>query len=296
MNDAQLETFITVTDCGSFSKAESVLYCSKQGLVKRIDLLEKELGFAVYARTHNGIVLTEAGKVFYNGAKQILSTKQDTLAKCRKIVHSEKKIRLSKIESHMLMDEITLKYANLYPDISIQWIICPSKNDLENVRKGLIDVGEIPETLFQQESSLSYTNLIELPYICLVHPSHPLARYQHVTLDHLKDYSIFTDFRQYREEEFSILADHLSITDTNYSMSDDLQNIYKICSDGNVLITPSYYAYFMKELRMITLELNWTRKYGLVTSSNASPSTLNYVELAKNLFSTKTLTHTQSTL
>ena len=84
MNDRQLETFLVLAECGSFSSAEEQLFCSKQALTKRIAALENELGFALFLRSHTGIQLTEAGKDFYQGSKKFLSLKQVSLKKAER--------------------------------------------------------------------------------------------------------------------------------------------------------------------------------------------------------------------
>ena len=81
MNDKQLETFLVLAECGSFSSAEEQLFCSKQALTKRIAALENELGFALFLRSHTGIQLTEAGKDFYQGAKKILELETSVIEK-----------------------------------------------------------------------------------------------------------------------------------------------------------------------------------------------------------------------
>ena len=57
MNDTHLESFITVADCGSISKAAKKLYISPQALSQQIE------------RSTRGVTLTEAGRVFYAFAK-----------------------------------------------------------------------------------------------------------------------------------------------------------------------------------------------------------------------------------
>ena len=83
MNDRQLETFLKIVDCGSFSKAESLLYCFKQALVKRITVLETEREFILFERRHCGIRLTAAGEQFYTGPRKLLQLEKEMLDACR---------------------------------------------------------------------------------------------------------------------------------------------------------------------------------------------------------------------
>ncbi len=114
-------------------KAESLLYCSKQALVKRITALETELGFILFERGHRGIRLTAAGEQLYTGARKLLQLEKEMLDACRVTAGMETKIRISKIESHMLMDAITLKFAEKYPDIPIEQVMFSGRNECERV-------------------------------------------------------------------------------------------------------------------------------------------------------------------
>lgn len=63
----QLDTFLRVADAGSFSKAAEEMYITPTAVIKQINLLEGSLGVMLFIRTHRGLHLTEAGKVFYAG-------------------------------------------------------------------------------------------------------------------------------------------------------------------------------------------------------------------------------------
>ena len=52
MYNRHLETFISVADLGSFSKVAEALYISSTAVIKQINLLEQELGFTLFERTH----------------------------------------------------------------------------------------------------------------------------------------------------------------------------------------------------------------------------------------------------
>ena len=51
MNLDQLETFVSVADCGSFTQAAAELYVTPSALMQRIRNLEREIGFDLFGRT-----------------------------------------------------------------------------------------------------------------------------------------------------------------------------------------------------------------------------------------------------
>lgn len=66
-----LDTFLTVADCGSFTKAANSLYISPTAVMKQINSLETHLGVQLFTRTQKGATLTDAGKLIYKDAQFI---------------------------------------------------------------------------------------------------------------------------------------------------------------------------------------------------------------------------------
>ena len=73
MTIVQLRYFLTICDCRSVTHAASVLFLSQQALSKSIHLLEEELGTALFLRTPNGVVLTNAGRYLRDECRPIVS-------------------------------------------------------------------------------------------------------------------------------------------------------------------------------------------------------------------------------
>ena len=61
MYNPQLKTFLTVCDCGSFSKAANLLFLTPSAVLHQIRTLEKDLGTELFLRTSKGVSLTPSG-------------------------------------------------------------------------------------------------------------------------------------------------------------------------------------------------------------------------------------------
>ena len=72
MNLKQLEYFIAIADGGSISAAARSLHISQPPLSTQMHLLEDELGQSLFDRGPRSIRLTEAGRLFYERAQNIL--------------------------------------------------------------------------------------------------------------------------------------------------------------------------------------------------------------------------------
>lgn len=73
MNSQQLQCFLCVADKLNFTKAAEELYLSAPTVTHHIKNLEEELGTLLFIRTSRMVKLTEAGTMFYNDAKEIMS-------------------------------------------------------------------------------------------------------------------------------------------------------------------------------------------------------------------------------
>ncbi|MEK1313991.1 LysR family transcriptional regulator [Limosilactobacillus fermentum] len=73
METSNLQTFLTVTATGSFTKAAEQSFLSAPAVMKQINKLEQELGVALFTRTSTGVTLTPAGKGFKGYAEQIVN-------------------------------------------------------------------------------------------------------------------------------------------------------------------------------------------------------------------------------
>lgn len=80
MTIEQIETFLTVTVCGTISSAAEKLFISQSSVSSRIQQLESELGVSLLIRKkgYRVIELTEAGKAFLPIAEQWISLLKET--------------------------------------------------------------------------------------------------------------------------------------------------------------------------------------------------------------------------
>ena len=70
----QLKAFSTLAEFGSFSRSAGVLGVAQPVLSRQIKALEQELGVELFYRNGRGTVLTEAGKVLNQYAKEVVNT------------------------------------------------------------------------------------------------------------------------------------------------------------------------------------------------------------------------------
>jgi DNA-binding transcriptional LysR family regulator len=74
MSFAQIETFVTVAETRSVSRASARLRVAQPALSRQIKSLEDELGTALFARTARGMTLLPEGEIFLEHARRILAS------------------------------------------------------------------------------------------------------------------------------------------------------------------------------------------------------------------------------
>lgn len=73
----QLRYFVAIVDHGSLSRAALILHVAQPALTQQLRQLEAELGVQLLHRSAQGVLSTDAGKVFYEHAQAILKQVAD---------------------------------------------------------------------------------------------------------------------------------------------------------------------------------------------------------------------------
>ncbi|HWW73370.1 MAG TPA: LysR family transcriptional regulator, partial [Duganella sp.] len=73
----QLRYFVAIVDHGSLSRAALVLHVAQPALTQQLRQLEEELGVQLLHRSAQGVLSTDAGKIFYEHAQAILKQVAD---------------------------------------------------------------------------------------------------------------------------------------------------------------------------------------------------------------------------
>lgn len=80
METAHLKAFLKISEYGSITRAAESLGIAQPSLSQQLLRLEDELGFSLFERSARGVILTEAGHVFRERARQILQATEEAIA------------------------------------------------------------------------------------------------------------------------------------------------------------------------------------------------------------------------
>ena len=122
MDSRKFEILMTAADMGSFSKASEIVGYTQSGLTHMMDALEREVGFPLLQRNHNGIQLTQQGAQLMPAIREFLQANANLESQIRAI--AEKKSEVIRIAAYASiamhwMPEILYRYRRLCPEAKV---------------------------------------------------------------------------------------------------------------------------------------------------------------------------------
>ena len=122
MDSKKLEILMTTVDLGSFTKASEVVGYTQSGLTHMMDALEREVGFPLLQRNHNGIQLTEQGNRLMPAIREFLQANANLENQIRAVAEEKTEvIRVAAYASIAMhwMPEILYRFKRLCPGVSV---------------------------------------------------------------------------------------------------------------------------------------------------------------------------------
>ncbi len=277
MDFANLKTFISVAETGSFSEASAQLYLTQPAISKRIAALEQELDTELFDRIGRKVSLTESGKALLPRARHILLEIEDSQREIQNLSqHVSGTLRIG--TSHHIglhrLPPVLRAYTKQYTDVELDIRFMDSEAACRAVEHGDLEMGIV--TLPLSPSPALQTNIIwPDPLSVIVSKDHPLKKYNTVSLKQLAEHKAVLPARGTFTREIIEQAFDKHKVDVDISLSTNyLETIKMLVSVGlgwSVLPTNM----IDKDVHHLnTPELSLSRQLGIVqhakrTQSNA---------------------------
>ena len=136
-------------ECGSFRRAAEALGISQSTLSRRVLLLERRLGVALFDRTPSGVYPTPAGKQFIRDAAygaDHLRQAVSRLKGLRKGHGGELRVGVMTSIAGGFLAELFCSFRKNFPDVSIRLEEASAQSNAAGVLGGKLDVAFIPGT------------------------------------------------------------------------------------------------------------------------------------------------------
>lgn len=173
----QLKYFKAVADIGKISQAAESLFVSAPALSTSISRLEKELGFPLFERTNNRILLNTQGQILLKHVNQVFASlegaKQELL---QSLLPQNPRISLLSVNTAMWVNPITA-FLSEYPQYTLSSTSISlhklSQQGLDSEYSFLLAYdSDLPDFLKEELDSIF---LLQTHPMVAVHKDHPLA-------------------------------------------------------------------------------------------------------------------------
>lgn len=188
MNTLHLRSFVVVAECGSISAAARQLFISHTSLQQQIRLLERELGFDLFHRSHAGVSMTKAGAEFYRRATRILDGIDSAVKDCSILASGvERILKMAHLPTRECASAC-FEFESLHPNIRFEHYSA-GEGSWELLLGGELDFCEHVRLDEFDFEGLCFTELCEIDLCCMVSPSHPLGSRKSVTFEDIAAFS-----------------------------------------------------------------------------------------------------------
>ena len=144
MNLARLECFVAVAEELHFGRAADRLHMAQPPLSRQIRKLEAELGLALFDRTTRKVALTDAGRLLYPEARELLTRSAALARRATEIRSGEGGVlRLGFVDSssYDVLPRFLRAYRARWPAVSYELTAMSSDEQARSLGGGSIDVG-----------------------------------------------------------------------------------------------------------------------------------------------------------
>ena len=188
MDLRQIQYFVKVADCGSFSEAARQLYISQPALSVAMQKLEDELGIKLLSYQSKRVRLTPEGKQFFAKAAAVITAYEDLSISAQRLsrdVTGQVTIAAPLRLCSLYLSGVIAEFCRRYPSV-----------DVHTINRG---AHIVQQALLAEECDMALAvppliagaftaNLIERSSLVLVLPqNHRLACAQNVTIAELRD-------------------------------------------------------------------------------------------------------------
>ncbi len=193
----QLQAFVNVSQCGSFSAAAALMGVTQPALSQLIRHMEETLGLPLFHRTTRRLSLTVAGTEILGKAQSALQQLED-ISRRAEDLHAGRQgtLTIGVIASVAcsLFPLVLARFSKLCPGVSLVFQEVPAEVLLERVRFGGVELGwGLYPTVHED---LSFEPLVSDQLVALMHTDHPLAQRDIVTWQALRQHKLISASRQ----------------------------------------------------------------------------------------------------
>ncbi|MHC6199022.1 LysR family transcriptional regulator [Elizabethkingia miricola] len=186
--DFRLKIFCSAAEHKSFTKAAQLNFITQPAVTKNIKELEGELGVSLFERKNARVELTQAGKVYYEYAQQLLKVYEEAQYKVNELkgnFNGRLNIGASTTIGQYILPKVLAEFKQKHPQIIIQMLNANTEEIEKELQESKIDLGFIEG--HSGKSSLKYEPVMDDEIVAVVHRNHPLFAQEEISINELRE-------------------------------------------------------------------------------------------------------------
>jgi DNA-binding transcriptional LysR family regulator len=206
MDLKQLRCFVAVAEELHFGRAAERLHMASTALGRQIRVLEEDLDVRLFSRTTRSVVLTRAGAVFLDEARDILSRTKSAAHIARAAAAAqEDELRIGALDTAAadLLPNVLLGFRARYPHVRIQLLEWTTSKQLQGLVSGRLDIGFLRPPV--NEPELQWEFLLQEKLLVAMPADHPLAAQRLVDLRSLLEEPLILPTRKARPCTYNLV-------------------------------------------------------------------------------------------
>ena len=170
MADRRLQVFHTVAKVMSFTKAAETLHMTQPAVTFQVKQLEDFFNTRLFDRTHNKITLTDAGKVVYDYADQILELYEKMNSQVRELtgeVTGTLVVGASTTIAEYMLPSLLGAFKKEFEEVNIRLQVGNTDAIVSMVENNMIDLGLVEAPVHNKNLEVDvFINGIKFEYKC----------------------------------------------------------------------------------------------------------------------------------
>lgn len=215
MDFNQLESFLAIARFKSFSKAAESLFLTQPALSNHVSRLEHELGVVLLERNSRKTELTEAGRLFFTAAQDLLSHREQVIGRMRNYrdnIEGDLTIGASSIPAQYLLPPILARFNAAYPQVICHIYDNSSQQVEEQILSQFMDFGLVGSPPLNPD--LVYEEFASDDLVVIAPAREPFLSKDSITVEELLEHRLV--LREEGSGTRKAFEDALAAKDSNY--------------------------------------------------------------------------------
>ena len=293
MLSQQLQVFLQVADCGSFTKAARRLMITPASVMKHINTLEGRLGVTLFKRDKKGVVLTAAGRSLVQDGKKMAALAKNAEARAKRAEQEEGiviRVGSSLLNPSKALTDLWGPLRAAYPQYKFH--IVPYTDTKEERLAIIAALGEKFDLLvgaFDSKRILTQANYLILGdyHLCVAVPKgHRLAEKKVLSIQDLHGERLIK-VKRGETERLDHFQDILQLTHPQIIVEEadyyyDLDTFNACEQNGALLLTLDAWAEIHPSLITLPVQWDYTVPYGILYAKEPSQEVLQFLQILKS--------------